>query len=149
MPGKRNMGFSEEKNYHNKQFRQKLLGLGLIVKPNGCQSYMPPPTPFFDLLSEYNIDIPQVGAVGGNAAPEIKLPGQSKLKKWSCDCTNVRCAVELHAKCLRCGKIFVLASRPYSPPSTTNEFSLETLTSRASVIVNAIIALYVAIWSLS
>lgn len=34
-----------------------------------------------------------------------KGPG-SKMKKWSCGCTNVRCAIELEATCIKCGNGF-------------------------------------------
>ncbi len=48
--------------------------------------------------------------VGGGdpvVAKPPKRPG-SKLKKWSCGCTNVRVAVELDALCRRCGRPFAL-----------------------------------------
>jgi hypothetical protein len=32
--------------------------------------------------------------------------GDSKMRKWSCQCTNVRCAVELRAQCNKCGHAF-------------------------------------------
>jgi hypothetical protein len=36
--------------------------------------------------------------------------GKSKLKKWSCGCTNIRVAVRsLEAKCLKCGNKFEIA----------------------------------------
>lgn len=31
----------------------------------------------------------------------------SKLKKWSCDCTNIRCATKLKAICVNCKKPFI------------------------------------------
>jgi len=34
--------------------------------------------------------------------------GNSKMKKYSCGCTNVRCAVELKATCDKCGSEFKL-----------------------------------------
>jgi hypothetical protein len=43
--------------------------------------------------------------------PKVKPKGKSKLKKWSCGCTNIRVAVkEFEAKCLKCGNVFELAS---------------------------------------
>jgi hypothetical protein len=42
--------------------------------------------------------------------PTVKPKGKSKLKKWSCGCTNIRVAVkEFEAKCLKCGREFELA----------------------------------------
>ena len=40
--------------------------------------------------------------------PPTKAP--TKMKKWSCSCTNVRCAVELSATCQSCGDAFELQS---------------------------------------
>jgi len=37
-----------------------------------------------------------------------KVKAPTKMKKWSCDCTNVRCAVELVAECQNCGNEFKL-----------------------------------------
>ena len=46
-----------------------------------------------------------------NIPPKIKPKGKSKLKKWTCGCTNVRVAVkEFEAKCLKCGNEFELVS---------------------------------------
>ena len=36
--------------------------------------------------------------------PKEKQP--TKMKKWSCGCTNIRVAVELHAVCTSCENIF-------------------------------------------
>ena len=42
--------------------------------------------------------------------PQANLKGKSKLKKWTCGCTNIRVAVkEFEAKCLKCGKKFEVA----------------------------------------
>ena len=35
-----------------------------------------------------------------------KVKAPTKMKKWSCGCTNVRCAVELNAYCQDCGNGF-------------------------------------------
>jgi hypothetical protein len=40
--------------------------------------------------------------------PDKKQP--TKMKKWSCGCTNVRCAVALKAFCEKCGEKFTLQS---------------------------------------
>jgi hypothetical protein len=36
-----------------------------------------------------------------------KVKAPTKMKKWSCGCTNVRCAVELLAECQDCGNEFI------------------------------------------
>ncbi|HBV97360.1 MAG: hypothetical protein JL50_08685 [Peptococcaceae bacterium BICA1-7] len=38
--------------------------------------------------------------------PRQTRKGGSKMKKWFCGCTIVRCAVELNATCGRCGRKF-------------------------------------------
>jgi hypothetical protein len=54
--------------------------------------------------------------IGSAALEELLLnpkPGKrqaqpTKMKKWSCGCTNVRCAVGLNAICGKCGEKFTL-----------------------------------------
>jgi hypothetical protein len=89
-------------NYHNKEFREKARSLGLIVDQWGHGMGVLP-GPFTSLLEENGVN-PQI-----LSKPKVagkRPPGKSKLKKWSCRCTNVRAAVELKAKCLHCGQIF-------------------------------------------
>ncbi len=75
------------RNYHNKEFREKARGLDLVVDERGYTKYLPEQPP-----------------------PVVRVRGQSKLKKWSCGCTNVRVAVaEFRAVCLRCGAEFLPA----------------------------------------
>jgi hypothetical protein len=39
--------------------------------------------------------------------PKPKLKGTSKLKKWTCGCTNLRVGIkDLMAMCLKCGNRF-------------------------------------------
>ena len=40
-------------------------------------------------------------------AEQAKVKAITKMKKWSCGCTNVRCAVELLAECQDCGNEFI------------------------------------------
>lgn len=103
-------------NYHNKEFRLKALSLGLVVDRFGFQEYWPN-SPFVNLLREHGIEVPDFGRTDDDAAPSEKLGtengpvrgrGNSKLKKWSCGCTNVRVAVaDFRAKCLKCHREFV------------------------------------------
>jgi SprT-like family protein len=93
-------------NYHNRQFRQKARLYGLIVDPRGHHLGVEMGR-FTMLLAQYGVDMATL------RIPEEKpvrragmLRGDSKLKKWSCGCTNVRCAVALAAQCLRCGNPF-------------------------------------------
>jgi len=87
------------RNYPNIQFRTKALSLGLIVDDRGHTTYALE-SPFKVLLRQYGVDVPLLDYQPGIA----RRPGNSKLKKWSCGCTNARCAVpELAAQCLKCG----------------------------------------------
>ncbi|MEW5953285.1 MAG: SprT-like domain-containing protein [Bacillota bacterium] len=50
-------------------------------------------------------------APAGTGSPPVLPPRRtrrngSKMKKWTCGCTIVRCAVQLEARCGRCGKRF-------------------------------------------
>jgi hypothetical protein len=49
-----------------------------------------------------------IGPIGprGGIAPRTGKGSGSKLKKWYCGCTNVRCAVDLVATCNGCGNLF-------------------------------------------
>jgi hypothetical protein len=53
---------------------------------------------------------PKTGTNTGTDETKPKqLGGNSKMKKWSCGCTIVRCAVELVADCQQCDSPFELA----------------------------------------
>lgn len=90
-------------NYHNKEFRAKAGSLGLVVNERG-ETYVMPGR-FTEILHRYGIDATTTPPAP-LASPTFVGPG-SKLKKWSCGCTNVRAAVELEAVCARCGEWFV------------------------------------------
>jgi hypothetical protein len=110
-------GVPGQNNYHNAQYRDTAERFGLLVDQRGHQKYAPD-SPFLDLLAEYGIDPPmsvqaERGALlGQQPPPRPPAPesgGRSKLRKWSCLCTNVRVAVaDFRAQCLKCGLIFVL-----------------------------------------
>ena len=91
-------------NYHNKEFRDKARSFGLVIDERG-RSIGVESGPFTQLLEEFGVDtstlpLPSDGPGRGRCL------GNSKMKKWSCGCTNVRCAVELRARCEKCGRIF-------------------------------------------
>lgn len=90
-------------NYHNLEFREKALQYGLVIDERGVTEYLSD-SPFMRLLARHGVDVPPLDLTATPAAP--RDPGQSKMKKWSCGCTNVRCAVELHARCMDCGHVF-------------------------------------------
>jgi hypothetical protein len=112
-------GIPGRNNYHNSEYRATTERFGLLVDHRGHQEYANDSL-FLDLFTEYRVELPfQVRAkrartLGENpppVPPPQKLHGQSKLRKWSCGCTNVRVGVAIfHARCTRedCGK-------PYHP----------------------------------
>jgi hypothetical protein len=95
--------------YHNLEFRRVALSCGLVVDSRGCQSGYT--DKFTQLLARYGVQF-QALPNGQPVQPELRLHGLGKhvlkMKKWSCDCTNVRCATLLDATCNRCGGRFRL-----------------------------------------
>jgi len=91
--------------YHNKAFKTKAESYGLNVEKNGRHGWgltklseklettikgISIDYKVFDLFRKENITI---------VAP-------TKMKKYSCGCTTIRCATDLHAKCLKCNNEF-------------------------------------------
>lgn len=103
-------------NYHNRQFQDKALDYGLVVDRRGHTDYLPDSV-FLRLLVTHGVSVPRIPHPVQAQHPE---QGSSKLKKWSCGCTNVRVAVpHFHARCLK--------------PGCGNEFRLCTLIARAAI----------------
>jgi hypothetical protein len=93
--------------FHNKQYRGKMSEFGILCTENGRHSRIGDPFVFF--LKKHGI----VFRRPVNASGTIKIPfipkseGRSKLKKWTCGCTNIRVAVkDFEAMCLKCGNTF-------------------------------------------
>jgi hypothetical protein len=96
-------GKAGQHNYHNIQYQKKARELGLIVDGRGVTKYAEA-SPFKDLLIRHGVDVPQLEFI----SPAARSKGNSKLKKWTCGCTNVRVAVaDFSARCLNCGNEFV------------------------------------------
>ncbi|PWU05349.1 MAG: hypothetical protein C5B51_14790 [Terriglobia bacterium] len=98
---------SGRNNYHNIAFRRKAALYGLVIDERGRHRAILPGR-FTQLLDAYGIDLPLLADAAEQplVAAVIRLPGESKLRKYRCGCTNVRCAVELVAQCLKCGVNF-------------------------------------------
>jgi hypothetical protein len=97
--------------FHNKEFTLKMMVFGIVCTSNGCHSGVG--DPFVFLLKKHGIVFNSV--MRSESDNILKIPqrtkpkGRSKLKKWSCGCTNIRVAVnEFEAKCLKCGNEFEL-----------------------------------------
>lgn len=95
-------GKPSSSKYHNVEFRQKAESFGLVIDKWG-HNVAVVPGPFTELLARYGVDPTSVLKIPPEPA---RTPEASKMKKCSCRCTNVRCAVELHATCLSCGAAF-------------------------------------------
>ena len=94
-------------NYHNQDYRERAASFGLIVDKWGHMTYVPAPSPFWDILGKQEIPAPAILP----SEPTATARGNSKLKLWICDCkprpVRVRVAIEdFQAKCLKCGVIF-------------------------------------------
>ena len=99
-------GKSGSGNYHNRQFRQKARLYGLIVDERGHHLGVEMGR-FTLLLAQFGVDMAKLRIPEEEPLLKPRMRrGDSKLKKWSCGCTNVRCAVALAARCLECGNDF-------------------------------------------
>lgn len=91
-------------NYHNVQFRDKALRCGLLVTPEGCNTGHT--QVFTKVLEKYGVHLQPLAA---QLAVKVVSKREVRMKKWRCGCTNVRCAVDLQATCLCCGRQFLRA----------------------------------------
>ena len=97
--------------FHNKEFQFKMLELGIICDNKGCHLGLG--DPFVFMLKKHSISFTNMFDLDGfiKIPPKAKPKGKSKLKKWTCGCTNIRVAIsDLEAKCLKCGNMFELVS---------------------------------------
>jgi len=101
--------------YHSKVFREKIKSFGIVVNEKGCHVGLDLKGDFVHMLTRHGIsfkEIPDYDAAakdGGFVSidPKKKPKGESKLKKWTCGCTNVRVAVrDFQATCNKCGNDF-------------------------------------------
>ena len=96
-------------NYHDVEFRRKVEQIGIPCDRNGATLFYR--DPFVSFLRDHGVCIQQA-AFSGYEKLFKKLEGGSKLKKWSCGCTNVRVAIRhFRARCLRCNSHFELSER--------------------------------------
>jgi hypothetical protein len=96
--------------YHNKEFREKARTLGLLIDASGRSAGVVEGR-FTVLLARAGVSMDD----SKSASPaELERSFESrtaaasatKMRKWSCGCTNVRAAVVLHATCTACGNNF-------------------------------------------
>jgi len=97
--------------FHNKEFRNKMAETGIVTDNRG--RHLRVGDPFVFLLEKHGIDFgcPKSSERSIKVAREHEPKGKSKLKKWTCGCTNIRVAVsDLEAKCLKCGNMFEMVT---------------------------------------
>ena len=100
--------------YHKMCFRKKMAYLGILTDKKGCHLFIH--DPFIFLLRKHGVDFSNL-CYAENSKKVMKNPiekkvkGKSKLKKWSCGCTNLRVGIkDLEAKCLKCDNEFELVT---------------------------------------
>lgn len=91
--------------YHNKAFKTKAEFYGLNVEKNGRHgwSYTTLSNKLKPILEKLNINYDLFKIY---RKTHISFIQPTKMKKWRCDCTTIRCAVELNATCNKCNQNF-------------------------------------------
>ena len=84
--------------YHNREFRQKAAFYGLIIDTRGYT--VVEAGRFTTLLGKHGVESKSLPSPKEARTP--KLHGRSKMQKYRCGCTTVRCAVDLNARCNKC-----------------------------------------------
>jgi hypothetical protein len=92
--------------YHNKSFNIKAEEYGLNVEKDGRNGWGHTTVSenLQKILKTANID-DKIFSLYRKTSPSLTAP--TKMKKYRCGCTTVRCATELKAKCLICNKEFL------------------------------------------
>lgn len=102
-------GSPSNSNYHNKQYRDKALSLGLVVDRWGHTQYAPENSLFLNVLTKYGVKVPEIPPLDEQRISVGRL-NSSKLKLWECQCpvpVKVRVArANFRAICLHCGALF-------------------------------------------
>jgi hypothetical protein len=91
-------------SYHNRQFRNKALLFGLVVDERGCHHGILSGK-FTNFLEQHGVATTSLRAPGEITA-SVRQHGNSRMRKYRCICTTVRCATHLIARCEKCGMRF-------------------------------------------
>lgn len=91
--------------YHNKHFKERAESYGLNVEKNGRHGWgLTSISPKLQtMLNKIKVDN-KIFKLYRQTSETIKSP--TKMKKYTCGCTIVRCATDLQAKCLVCNNKF-------------------------------------------
>ena len=107
-------GKSDKYNYHNKEFQNKMESFGIPCNSHGKTTGIK--DPFVSFLNENGVEVEEIEHqeeeeedIEFDDNNKIVIGPGSKLKKWTCGCTNVRVAIrDFQAQCLKCGNKFIL-----------------------------------------
>ena len=103
--------------YHKRDFRLTMAEFGLLCNEKGIHEGIIKDGKFYTYLKAHGISFAEIpdfdyqdkdGRTIIPIDPPSKKKGKSKLKKWTCACTNIRAAVEVDATCNKCGEKFEL-----------------------------------------
>ena len=96
--------------YHNKVFKNTAESVGLHVEKYKNRGWARTSIEKGGVAEKAleAIDINRDVFIYQRKEQGSKIKAPTKMKKWSCGCTNVRCAVELLAECQDCGNEFKL-----------------------------------------
>jgi hypothetical protein len=91
--------------YHNKHFKDRAENYGLNVEKDGRRgwAYTKISPELKKSLDTFKIDY-NIFKLYRN--PKISIKAPTKMKKYRCNCTTVRCATELQATCNKCKQQF-------------------------------------------
>jgi SprT-like family protein len=109
--------------YHNQKFKTKAEAVGLVVEKDLHVGWAVTSlsAALEKKVSRLNVNAEAFAVF--RVQPQEREKQPTKMKKWECGCTIVRCAVQLDATCEVCGNVFVLTEtgvQPYSRQRTTS-----------------------------
>ena len=100
--------------YHSKAFRDKRAEFGILCNTNGSHAGLDYKGKFVQTLKQHAVSFNgfEASISGGSTVipidPKPTKKGSSKLKKWTCGCTNICVAVkDAEIQCLKCKNQFV------------------------------------------
>jgi hypothetical protein len=92
--------------YHRKSFKTRCDAIGLCCEKEGCHGWARTSlTP--ELASRAEAVGIDAEAFSLFRKPRHQAKVGSRMKKWCCSCTTIRCATELDATCRKCGQSFL------------------------------------------
>jgi len=98
---------ANSQGYHNGNFKTRAEVFGLKVEKMGRHGWAR--TTIGESLQRMLDEIkPNESTFKLYRKTSLKFTAPTKMKKFSCGCTTIRCATELEAKCLKCNNEFLI-----------------------------------------